>query len=620
MEPPAGPLEISLVLGMDLQQAGMVSETEDIEGGDDPMVKYMQDHSRMAWILQQLEFNNSTIRNAFLKGEIIENPNSDMLACIEFVRQLVLPTHTKVPFAFISDLDRIKTVRKLIEGREELWSVPLFFSGEYESFFTWKKWIFNIGESEYWYNINKVKNSTPKSPSFPPNKPKEKEMNCSNESLNDPQNKPKENNMNASSDSLNNNFLKLAISTRPKTPKYNIKEESILDSDSHSSVSSDEESEPPIFKQKNISNNMHNTSVPLCYKEVTKPCVFELDGFQSIKKFFRNFETYFDQKFVDTNNGATQELKEFLPEELIQVYNIVGGPTIKYQKMKDHLMKWYKSQSKSTRDFRIEFYSSRMKSTETLSMYAMRLERLANRAFPDNIKNKQTELRHLFCKTVPSYFRRKMENLEDIRAIEKPNESKRLTWNERTRLAELEDRRNKNRLKEEEPEDDYNNNKIKSVNFTLTQPKPKQNFSLTNNSSVSQMKNNKQPFQKTYYKNNHNKFKNTYRFSANNNSNLATKPKYQHQNFTQPQPGKQLLNWTLIYCDWCGRRGHNEADCRLKLGSCVFCGNPNHELTNCDKKPFTPKCSRCGGTHLGKDCTLPVQKETLNSRALGQRE
>ena len=48
LELPAGPIEINLVLRMDLQQAGMVSETEEIEGGDDPMVRYMQNHSRMA--------------------------------------------------------------------------------------------------------------------------------------------------------------------------------------------------------------------------------------------------------------------------------------------------------------------------------------------------------------------------------------------------------------------------------------------------------------------------------------------------------------------------------------------------------------------------------------------
>ena len=79
-------------------QAGMVGENEEI--GEvtplDPIVKYMQDHSRFTWILQQLEFNNLNIRNAFLKGKKIKKLNNEMTACIEFAWQLVLPTYTKV--------------------------------------------------------------------------------------------------------------------------------------------------------------------------------------------------------------------------------------------------------------------------------------------------------------------------------------------------------------------------------------------------------------------------------------------------------------------------------------------------------------------------------------------
>ena len=90
-------------------QAGTVGKNEKVGEATalDPMVKYMQDYSRFTQILQQLEFNNPNIRNAFLKGEIIKNPNSEIIVCIEFVQKLVLPTHIKLPLSFISDLDRI---------------------------------------------------------------------------------------------------------------------------------------------------------------------------------------------------------------------------------------------------------------------------------------------------------------------------------------------------------------------------------------------------------------------------------------------------------------------------------------------------------------------------------
>ena len=73
MELLAGSFDINIFSRLSIQ-AGMIGENEEIGGATtlDPIVKYMQGHSRFAWILQQIELINPNIRNLFLKGEIIK--------------------------------------------------------------------------------------------------------------------------------------------------------------------------------------------------------------------------------------------------------------------------------------------------------------------------------------------------------------------------------------------------------------------------------------------------------------------------------------------------------------------------------------------------------------------
>ena len=71
--------------------------------------------------------------------------------------------------------------------------------------------------------------------------------------------------------------------------------------------------------------------------------------------------------------------------------------------------------------------------------------------------------------------------------------------------------------------------------------------------------------------------------------------------------GQQESSNPSAYCHYCGRVGHIENDCGLKRHrACFGCNEVGHQFRDCprnqNKPAVTPKCSSCGGPHLGKDC------------------
>ena len=75
-----------------------------------------------------------------------------------------------------------------------------------------------------------------------------------------------------------------------------------------------------------------------------------------------------------------------------------------------------------------------------------------------------------------------------------------------------------------------------------------------------------------------------------------------NRNNNKQEPGRGVS-----HCDWCGRVGHAPLNCWVKLGLCELCGAHDHKKETCSKydlrwKNFKPKCPRCFGGHLGRDC------------------
>ena len=79
-------------------------------------------------------------------------------------------------------------------------------------------------------------------------------------------------------------------------------------------------------------------------REVVKPENFEINGWQSLRKFLATYESYFYNKFDGDSRDCTQEIRSFLPTEMQKVFDALGGRRLKYLAMKEELLAWYKNQ------------------------------------------------------------------------------------------------------------------------------------------------------------------------------------------------------------------------------------------------------------------------------------
>ena len=79
--------------------------------------------------------------------------------------------------------------------------------------------------------------------------------------------------------------------------------------------------------------------------------MFEVDGKNSLRSFLLTFEKYFENQFRGDSHDKTQTLASFLSGDLLKVYKVRGGRKLKYSKMKEELLEYYKKQNIGTRKY-----------------------------------------------------------------------------------------------------------------------------------------------------------------------------------------------------------------------------------------------------------------------------
>ena len=359
-------------------------------------------------------------------------------------------------------------------------------------------------------------------------------------------------------------------------------------------------------------------------KEVVQPQVFEMDGVMSFTSFLTTFERYFKTKYTGGSRDRTQELARFLPPEMLMAYQALGGRQLKYDFMKTELKKWYNARAiKGKRYWKKVLSDTQMKEGETLALYGMRLKQIALKAYPTSTIDCLRELRHHYVKTVPSWFRLKMETLEDLQ--EQLGGKKRLSWEERMKLAEKEDRRQGNHMDLIKPDSSlindrsiYFSNPNSKENAKGGQPTSKENNKNQGKRNNNRKKPNGKPqtsnnsqAQGAIPKNNSQKNGSPAEVGGSQQSSSVSFPIQNLQN-ENPRPNNKIRK----YCNWCGASNHVEQDCWRKNGACLICGSTSHLLTECPSfksRVPQPTCSGCGGPHLGKDCTNRVRSNPGSS-------
>ena len=365
-------------------------------------------------------------------------------------------------------------------------------------------------------------------------------------------------------------------------------------------------------------------------KEVVAPMKFDLDGSITMKRFLHEYEKYFYAKFNGGSHACTQELIKFLPPEVEKVYSALGGPELKFREMEEELIKWHSTTRKyGTRYYKEKLQTIRKDPDETLTTYARRLRQLGLRAYPNQVDIMYQEIRHRFVKTVPPYFRMKLENKEDMRV--EMGKSKKIPWNEVVQLAEQEDKRRSRNNDHMETHygafscpgqlqwnssPDPNSDSIWDTNWQ-TETDLMVNFNNNNRGRGNyqsrggsrmatrgrQVSQPSRPTDSTLANPN----------ASSNNSNPITNTNNQ---YSEEKTGNSS---GVQFCHWCGKLGHLESGCWRKTGKCLICGSSEHRLPDCQSfKPNVPTitCSQCSGNHLGKDCPNRNQNQVLYSENL----
>lgn len=139
-------------------------------------------------------------------------------------------------------------------------------------------------------------------------------------------------------------------------------------------------------------------------KEPVPPLVFNAKSGHSFKNFLSTFERFFDCKYTGDDRDRARKLEHYLGSDMKRWYEAIGGHNRRYKEVKRELLEMYETERVSRKEETFkQFQSMQMLSTDSMRMYAVRLEHVARKAFPDEAEAERQLCRKL-KDTAPSAF------------------------------------------------------------------------------------------------------------------------------------------------------------------------------------------------------------------------
>ena len=324
-------------------------------------------------------------------------------------------------------------------------------------------------------------------------------------------------------------------------------------------------------------------------RDVVAPRKFTGQGGASLKGFLTDYEKYFSEKYSGTDRQCSQLLGEFLAGSAKDAYEALGGNSSKYSKLKLQLLDWYKSERTSQRRICEEdFDGAVLGDKESLTIYALRLEHMATKAFPHR-RERERQLCRKFWQSVPQNFGRVLASSEHSLAL---MDGKKMGWRDMKRLAEVEDRQARRAT------EGHRREVVTGPSVWFSRP-AEYHVSLHDEQ-------NKLHVEEDFYR----RRPKSVCFERGPRPAGLSPPRGGPSRRTESsgdRPRSMSRSRQRSRCNWCGRGGHFEDSCWEKKGFCMLCGSEKHNKEGCLKfdsgwRNFTPVCSVCKGDHLGRDC------------------
>ena len=518
----------------------------------------VQENDAMVLAISSLlqQFSHVNVRGDFVHGKSSMNLNPDLLPMIDQLRCILIPRWGSGGLSYNLPRNREAFMHyKLLISRSQ---DPFHLSNTDRRALTYDEWMKTlqmIGSDRYWQTTKPSERCThllKEEATYTPAAPKQPL----------PAVKPNKINQKAPAVKLK--------TTQPKSSKVvNIEEIVVSSGSSESSDSLVESDNSSAVSNTTDSNFSSSSSVSRgrtsrrqrrrSKRSIVTPPVFEMDGKCSLSDFLVQFETYFQKKYSGNAYDQTQVLSTFLKDDLLKIYEIRGGRRLKYKKMKEELVNYYKEKKIGSR----KYWKKRLNEMapnldEPYDMFGMRLAEAAKMAYPHDKKESANELRKTYLKCLPASIVTKIQDAERV-CKASSGSNKHLPFSAIMNMAkDLQEKTEKTKTVMW----------ASSLNEpTPTTPLPAASKTFVNSNHYSREEDGeKKNFNKKFSK-----------LTKNDHSPNSSYGSNRNQRSSERSPSQND-----VYCRFCKRYNHSFSECWRRAKRCLICGGQHH-IEDCSK-------------------------------------